>query len=153
MESKSYKGKKKEVVEQNWQALGRKPPEAHELEEAILGALMLEKDAYSIVSDILKPQSFYEPAHQMIYQAIQNLAISQRPVDMLTVQEQLKKEDNLEKIGGMVYIAQLTNKVASSAHLEYHARIVAQKYLARELIHFTAQVQGKAFDEIGRAHV
>ncbi|HKL92698.1 MAG TPA: replicative DNA helicase [Bacteroidales bacterium] len=147
MESKSYKGKKKEVVEQNWQALGRKPPEAHELEEAILGALMLEKDAYSIVSDILKPQSFYEPAHQMIYQAIQNLAISQRPVDMLTVQEQLKKEDNLEKIGGMVYIAQLTNKVASSAHLEYHARIVAQKYLARELIHFTAQVQGKAFDE------
>ena len=127
--------------------IGRRPPEARELEEAILGALMLEKDAYSIISDILKPQSFYEYSHQLIFTAIQNLAITQKPVDMLTVQEQLKKQGNLEEAGGAYYIAQLTGKVASSAHLEFHARIVAQKYMARELIHFTSQVQGKAFDE------
>lgn len=127
--------------------IGRRPPEARELEEAILGALMLEKDAYSIISDILKPQSFYEYSHQLIFTAIQNLAITQKPVDMLTVQEQLKKQGNLEEAGGAYYIAQLTGKVASSAHLEFHARIVAQKYMARELIHFTSQIQGKAFDE------
>ena len=127
--------------------VGRRPPEARELEEAVLGALMLEKDAYSIVSDILKPQSFYEHAHELIFSAIQNLAILQRPVDMLTVQEQLKKQGNLEESGGAYYLAQLTGKVVSTAHLEFHARIVAQKYLARELIRFTSEIQGKAFDE------
>lgn len=127
--------------------IGRRPPEASELEEAILGALMLEKDAYSIVSDILKPQSFYVNAHQLIFTAIQNLALAQKPVDMLTVQEQLKKEGNLEAAGGAYYIAQLTGKVASTANLEFHARIVAQKYMTRELIRYTSEIQGKAFDE------
>ena len=126
---------------------GKRPPEARELEEAVLGALMLEKDAYSIVSDILKPQSFYEHAHEVIFTAIQNLAILQRPVDMLTVQEQLKKEGTLDEAGGAYYLAQLTGKVVSTAHLEFHARIVAQKFLARELIRFTSEISGKAFDE------
>ncbi|MDP4277385.1 MAG: replicative DNA helicase [Bacteroidota bacterium] len=127
--------------------IGRRPPEARELEEAILGALMLEKDAYSVVSDILKPASFYVHAHELIYTAIQNLSITQKPVDMLTVQEQLRKQGDLEDAGGAYYLAELTGKVASTAHLEYHARIVQQKYLARELISYTSQVQGKAFDE------
>jgi replicative DNA helicase len=126
---------------------GKRPPEARELEEAVLGALMLEKDAYSIVSDILKPQSFYEHAHELIFMAIQNLAILQKPVDMLTVQEQLKKEGNLDEAGGAYYLAQLTGKVVSTAHLEFHARIVAQKFLARELIRYTSEVSGKAYDE------
>ena len=127
--------------------IGRRPPEARELEEAILGALMLEKDAYSVVSDILKPASFYVHAHELIYTAIQNLSITQKPVDMLTVQEQLRKQGDLEDAGGAYYLAELTGKVASTAHLEYHARIVQQKYLARELISYTSQIQGKAFDE------
>ncbi len=127
--------------------VGKTPPQALELEEAVLGALMLEKDAYSIVSDILKPQSFYEHAHELIFAAIQNLSLLQRPVDMLTVQEQLKKEGHLEEVGGAYYLAQLTGKVVSTAHLEYHSRIVAQKYLARELIRYTSDVSGKAFDE------
>ena len=127
--------------------VGKRPPQASELEEAVLGALMLEKDAYSIVSDILKPQSFYEHSHELIFTAIQNLALLQRPVDMLTVQEQLKKEGNLEEVGGVYYLAQLTGKVVSTAHLEYHARIVAQKFLARELIRFTSEIAGSAFDE------
>lgn len=126
---------------------GRLQPQARELEEAVLGALMLEKDAYSIVSEILKPECFYEKSHELIYAAIVDLAMNQRPVDMLTVTEQLKKRGDLDVVGGAFYIAQLTSKIASSAHIEYHARIIAQKYLARELISFTSLIQGSAFDE------
>ncbi|MDD6837306.1 MAG: replicative DNA helicase [bacterium] len=126
---------------------GRIQPQARELEVAVLGALMLEKDAYSIVSEILKPECFYEKAHEKIFSAIVDLAVSQRPVDMLTVTEQLRRRGELEDVGGPVYIAQLTSQVASSAHIEYHARIIAQKYLARELISFAAQVENSAFDE------
>lgn len=127
--------------------IGRIQPQARELEEAVLGALMLEKDAYSQVSDILKPDSFYDSIHQIIYRAIVTLASKQAPVDMLTVVEELKKSGEIEAVGGPVYIAQLTEKVASAAHIEFHARIIAQKYLARELIGFSSDVTNKAFDE------
>lgn len=127
--------------------LGRLQPQARELEEAVLGALMLEKDAYSLVSDILKPDSFYDSVHQTIYRAIVGLALRQAPVDILTVVEELKKEGELEAVGGPVYVALLTEKVASAAHIEFHARIIAQKYLARELISFSSQITNKAFDE------
>jgi len=127
--------------------IGKVQPQARELEEAVLGALMLEKDAYSLVSDILKPDSFYDFVHQTIYRAIVDLALRQAPVDMLTVVEQLKKEGELEAVGGPVYVAQLTEKVASAAHIEFHARIIAQKYLARELISFSSLVTNKAFDD------
>lgn len=127
--------------------IGKIQPQARELEEAVLGALMLEKDAYSLVSDILKPESFYDSIHQTIYRAIVDLAIRQAPIDMLTVVEQLKKDGELEAVGGPVYVAQLTEKVASAAHIEFHARIIAQKYLARELISFSSLVTSKAFDD------
>ena len=127
--------------------LGRVQPQARELEEAVLGALMLEKDAYSLVSEILKPESFYDPIHQIIYRAIVNLVVKQAPIDMLTVVEELKKTGELDSVGGPVYIAQLTEKVASAAHIEFHARIIAQKYLSRELITFSSEVTNKAFDE------
>ena len=126
---------------------GHLQPQAPELEQAVLGALMIEKDAYSLVSEILKPESFYEHRHQLLYKAIQTLAIQQKPVDILTVAEQLRSTAELEEVGGPVYITQLAGKVNSSAHIEYHARIIAQKYLARELITFTSEVQTKAFDE------
>ena len=126
---------------------GRIQPQAPELEEAVLGALMIEKDAYSLVSEILRPGSFYEHRHQLIYAAITDLAVNQKPVDILTVKEQLSKRGELEEVGGPFYITQLSSKVASSAHIEYHARIIAQKYLARELITFTSNIQSKAFDE------
>ena len=127
--------------------MGRMQPQAREFEEAVLGALMLEKDAYSIVSEILKPECFYEKSHELIYAAIVDLAVQQLPIDMMTVTEQLRKRGDLEQVGGAYYISQLTGKVASSAHIEYHARIIAQKYLARELISFSSQIQNKAFDE------
>ncbi len=122
-------------------------PQAPELEKVVLGALMVESDAYSLVSEILRPESFYERRHQLIYQAIRTLSVQQQPVDILTVTEQLKKNGDLEEVGGPFYITQLSGMVASSAHIEFHARIIAQKFLARELITFTSNIQTKAFDE------
>ena len=127
--------------------VGKLPPQARELEEAVLGALMLEKDSYSIVGEILKPESFYDPTHQLIYGAVQGLSMQQKPVDVLTVVEELKRRGELEAAGGPVYIAELSEKVASAAHIEYHARIIAQKYLARELISFSSEISQNAFDE------
>ena len=126
---------------------GRLAPRDVEVEEAVLGALMLEKDAYTIVCDLLKPESFYDPRHQAIYFAVQQLGASQQPIDMLTVTERLRANGELDNVGGPVYIANLTSRVASGAHVEFHARIVAQKYLARELINFSATIEGKAYDE------
>ena len=106
---------------------GRIPPRDNDLEEAVLGALMLEKDAYTVVCDILKPESFYDPANQKIYAAIQTLGAAQQSIDMLTVTERLRLNGDLEGAGGALRISELTSKVASGAHVEFHARIVAQK--------------------------
>ena len=88
---------------------GRIQPQAPELEEAVLGALMIEKDAYSLVSEILRPESFYEHRHQLIYAAITDLALNQKPVDILTVKEQLTKRGELDEVGGPFYLAQLSS--------------------------------------------
>ncbi|MCD8317567.1 MAG: replicative DNA helicase [Paraprevotella sp.] len=127
-------------------AYGHVQPQAIEFEEAVLGALMIEQDAYSLVSEILRPESFYDHRHQLIYEAIRTLNLQQKPVDILTVTQHLESTGELEEVGGPFYITQLSGKVASSAHIEYHARIIAQKFLARELITFTSMVQTKAFD-------
>ena len=126
---------------------GRQLPQDKDLEEAVLGALMLEKDAYTVVCDILKAESFYEPANKKIYEAIQSLGASQQPIDMLTVTEQLRLNGTLDEVGGPMFVSELTSRVASGAHVDYHARIVAQKYLARELIAFASDIERKAFDE------
>ena len=126
---------------------GRVLPQDKELEDAVLGALMLEKDAYSNVCDMLKPDCFYTPVNRKIFEAIQMLGASNQPIDMLTVTEQLRHNGELDNVGGPVFVSELTSRVASGAHVEYHARIVAQKYLARELITFAAEIEKKAFDE------
>ena len=126
---------------------GKMPPQAVDLEEAILGSLMLEKDAFITVSDFLKPECFYKEAHQKIYRGIQNLSLNNEPVDILTVSEEMKRLGELEEIGGYYYRAQLTSKVASAAHIEFHARIVVQKYIQRELIRVCTDIQNKAYDE------
>lgn len=125
---------------------GHLQPQALELEQAVLGALMIERDAYSMVCQILKPESFYDRRHQLIYSAICRLSLDRKPVDILTVVEQLKRDDALDEVGGPLYITELSSRVASSAHVEYHAHIIAQKYIARELITYTSQIQTKAFD-------
>lgn len=127
--------------------IGRIPPRDIELEEAVLGALMLERDAYMLVSDILKPETFYDPANRKIYAAIQTLGLAQKPIDMLTVTDQLRADGELEAVGGPVFISELTSRVASGANVEFHARIIAQKFLARELISFASHFESQAFDE------
>ncbi len=127
-------------------AIGRMPPHDKEIEEAVLGALMLEKDAYATVCDILQPQSFYEPVNQKIFEAIQTLGVQQQPIDMLTVTEQLRANSTIDEVGGPAFIAELTSRVASAANIEFHARIIAQQYLARELISFGTEVSSKAYD-------
>lgn len=129
------------------QELGKLPPQAVDIEQAILGALMLEKDAILSVIDILKPSSFYKDAHKKIYQAILNLSINDKAIDILTVTEALRNTGEIDEIGGPFYITQLTNRVASAAHIEYHARIVAQKFIQRELIRISSEIQKRAFDE------
>ena len=126
---------------------GKIQPQAIDFEKVVLGALMLERDAYATISGILRQECFYDKKHELIFEAITDLAVSGRPVDMLTVTEQLKKNGNLKAVGDMAYISELTNNVAGTAHLEYHAKIIAQKFLSRELIRFAGLIQGKAFDD------
>ncbi len=126
---------------------GKMPPQAVDLEEAVLGAIMLEKDAIIAVMDILTPESFYKDAHQKIFKAVLDLSQELQPIDILTVTEELRKREELEEVGGPFYITQLTSKVASAAHIEYHARIIAQKYIQRELIRVSSDIQTKSFDE------
>ena len=126
---------------------GHLQPQALELERVVLGALMIDKDAFSLVSESLRPDTFYEPKHQKIYRAIQSLSMNERPVDIMTVAEELKREGTLEDVGGQGYILELSSQVASSAHIEYHAQILSQKFLARQLISFASVIETKAFDE------
>ena len=126
---------------------GKLQPQAIELEEAVIGAMMLEKEALSQIIDILKPESFYKASHQTIYRAIVELFKNSEPVDILTVTSQLKKTNELEIAGGAYAISQLTNRVASSANIEYHARIVAQKFLQRELIRISTDTIHKSYEE------
>ena len=126
---------------------GHLQPQALEVEKAVLGALMIDKDAYAVVCETLRPESFYEPRNQMVYQAIMELSMAERPVDILTVTEQLAKDGTLEEVGGPGYVAELSSRVASSANIEFHANIVAQKSLARQLIQFASMIETKAFDE------
>ena len=137
-----YKKNKQEVTDN----FGHLQPQAVELEQAVLGALMIEKDAYYQVSEILRPESFYDNRHKIIYEAIRRLNLEEKPVDILTVTEQLRSTNQLEEVGGPFYITQLSGMVASSAHIEYHARIIAQKATARALISYTSGIQTKAFD-------
>ena len=127
--------------------LGKLPPQAIDLEEAVLGALMLEKNALSEVIDILKPESFYKEAHQKIFEAIFSLFQKTSPIDILTVTAELRKMGALEIVGGAYYITQLTDRVVSAANIEYHARIISQKYIQRELIQVSTEIINASYDE------
>lgn len=129
------------------EGLGKVPPQAIEVEEAVLGALMIEKDALTAVIDILKPNSFYKEANQKIYNAILTLFSKSEPVDLITITNELRTSGELELVGGAIYITQLTQKVNSSANIEYHARIVAQQAIKRELISISSKIQTEAFED------
>ena len=122
-------------------------PHASEVEMAVLGALMIDKDAFMEVGDSLAPESFYEPRNQMVYDAIRSLSVEDSPIDVLTVIDKLGKMGKLEEVGGPGYIAELSSKVATSANVEYHANIVAEKYLARQMIQYVNVIGKKVYDE------
>lgn len=128
-------------------SVGLVPPQSIELEEAVLGALMLEKDAVIEVQGVITPEAFYKEAHQIIYKAILDLSMELKPIDLYTVTEKLKQNRKLSAVGGAAYLAQLTQKVGSAAHVEYHSKIIAQKFVQRELIRAATEIQKKAYDE------
>ena len=127
--------------------LGKLPPQVLDLEKGVLGALMLEKDALTTVIDILKPESFYTDQHKEIYHAIQELFKNSEPIDMLTVTTQLRKDGKLEFVGGAYYVAELTKGVNSSANIEFHARIVSEMAIKRELIRISSEIQKDAYED------
>ncbi len=129
------------------EALGKLPPQAVDIEEAVLGALMLERDALSNVIDILKAESFYKESHSLIYEAIVQLFNNSEPVDIKTVVHQLRKNGNLEVVGGAYYIAELTTRVNSAANIEYHARIISEQSIKRELIRISSEIQRDAYED------
>lgn len=126
---------------------GKLQPQAVDLEEAVLGAMMLEKEAVNTVIDILQPKSFYKENHQKIFEIIKELFGKSEPIDILTITNALKQKGELEIVGGAYYITQLTNRVASAANVEFHARIIAQKYIQRELIRISTDIITDAYDE------
>lgn len=143
--SKKQKSVKRAIPSSITSFDGLVPPQAIDMEKAVLGALMLEKDSFFEVAQLLSPQSFYVKAHELIFEAIQTLAAGQKPIDILTVTEELHRAGNLELVGGAVYVAGLTQNVAGAANLPYHAHIVADKATGRELISFASQVITDAY--------
>ncbi|WP_203296673.1 replicative DNA helicase [Luteirhabdus pelagi] len=140
----SYKTRASQVI-----ALekGKLPPQATDLEEVVLGAMMIDKKGVDDVIDILHAEVFYNEKHQFIFDAIHTLFENSEPVDLLTVSSQLKKEGKLEAAGGEFFLVQLTQKVASSAHIEFHARIILQKYIQRSLIKISNEIIEESYDE------
>src|SRR5687768_7634568 len=126
---------------------GKVPPQAKDLEEAVLGAIMLEKSAFDTVVEILKPDCFYVEANQRIYRAMQGLQQKNSPIDLLTVVEELKFREELDLVGGPYYVTKLTNSVVSSANIEAHSRIILQKFIQRELIRISGEIIGDAYED------
>ncbi len=126
---------------------GKVPPQAKDLEEAVLGAIMLEKSAFDTVVEILKPECFYVDANQRIYRAMQSLAQKSQPIDILTVVEELKFKEELEMVGGPYYVTRLTNTVVSTANIEAHSRIVLQKFIQRELIRISGEIISDSYED------
>ena len=135
------------VIKVGANEMGKLPPQALELEESVLGALMIEKDAFGQVADLLRPESFYSDHNRLIFEAIRALSVKEAPIDVLSVAEQMRAMGTLEQVGGVVYLSELTQRVASAAHLRYHAQIVAQKATARDLITIACQIEEKGYDE------
>ena len=126
---------------------GKLQPQAIELEQAVLGALLIDNESLSDAIDSLQAEYFYVPKHQKIFEAIVNLFNNTKPVDILTVSEELKRLENFDNIGGLAYISELTNNVASSSNTEFHARIIAEKFIKRSLINISRRISTDAFDD------
>src|SRR5215213_5000056 len=145
--NRDKKNRRKTPLDLSTMIYGKVPPQAKDLEEAVLGAIMLEKKAFDAVIEILKPECFYVDAHQRIYRAMQGLAQKNKPIDILTVAEELKTREELDMVGGPYYVTKLTNAVTSSAHIEAHSRIILQKFIQRELIRISGEIISDAYED------
>ncbi len=145
--NKDRKTRRKPSLDLGSMVYGKVPPQSKDLEEAVLGAIMLEKSAFDTVIEILKPECFYVEAHQRIFRAMTSLAQKSLPIDLLTVVEELKAKEELEIIGGPYYVSRLTNAVVSSANIESHSRIILQKFIQRELIRISGEIIGDAYED------
>jgi len=145
--NRDRRNRRKTTTDFNGLAYGKVPPQSRELEEAVLGAIMLERAAFDIVINILKPECFYVESHQIIFRAIVRLNAESKPIDLLTVVEELKAMEALEQVGGPYYISKLTNAVVSAANIEAHARIVQEKFIQRELIRISSEIITDAYDD------
>jgi replicative DNA helicase len=145
--NKDRKQKRRSSIDLGTMVYGKVPPQAKDLEEAVLGAIMLEKNAFDSVVEILKPECFYVDAHTRIFHAMQSLANKSQPIDILTVAEELRTREELEMVGGPYYVTKLTNSVVSSANIEAHARIILQKFIQRELIRISGEIIGDAYED------
>lgn len=153
MENKTVTAKRTEnrlsynTIENALGNTGKIVPQAVDIEEAVLGAMLIDANAVSVVIDSLTSNMFYREANQMVYKAIFDLFTKSEPIDLLTVTNKLRKEKQLEFVGGASYLASLTNRVASSANIEYHARIVMEKFVLRELISVCSNITRDAYDD------
>jgi len=145
--NKDRKNRRKSTIDLSTMMYGKVPPQAKELEEAVLGAIMLEKSAFDTVVEILRAECFYVDAHQKIFKCFQTLAQKSMPIDILTVVEELRTKEELEMVGGPYYVTKLTNMVVSTANIEAHARIVLQKFIQRELIRISGEIIGDAYED------
>jgi replicative DNA helicase len=145
--NKDRKQRRKTQIDISTMVYGKVPPQAKDLEEAVLGAIMLEKSAFDTIVEILRPECFYVEAHQRIFRAMQSLANKSQPIDILTVAEELRFKEELEMVGGAYYVTRLTNAVVSSAHIEAHSRIILQKFIQRELIRISGEIIGDAYED------
>ena len=139
--------RRKPSIDMSTMVYGKVPPQAKELEEAVLGAIMLEKSAFDTVTEIVKPECFYVEANQLIFKAMQGLQQKSMPIDILTVVEELKMREQLDAVGGPYYVTKLTNSVVSTANIDAHARIVLQKFIQRELIRISGEIIGDAYED------
>ena len=126
---------------------GKLPPQALDLEGAVLGAMMIDKKGVDDVIDILQADAFYKDSHKYIFEAIVQLFNDTQPIDLLTVSAQLRKTAKLDLAGGDFYLIQLTQKIASSAHIEFHSRIILQKFIQRSLIRISTEIIEASYDE------
>ncbi len=126
---------------------GYVPPQAVDLEEAVLGAIMVEPNSIFSVIEILSPDSFYKESHRIIYQAALDLSAKHEPVDLYTLSDMLRRKKQLTEVGGVVYLTSLTQKVGSAAHIEFHAQLIAQKHIQRELIRASVDIQKNSFND------
>ncbi|HWJ92620.1 MAG TPA: replicative DNA helicase [Flavisolibacter sp.] len=145
--NRDKKNRRKTAPDLSTMIYGKVPPQAKDLEEAVLGAIMLEKGAFDAVVEILKPEAFYVDSHQRIYRAMQSLANKSQPIDILTVVEELRMREELDLVGGPYYVTKLTNAVVSSANIEAHSRIILQKFIQRELIRISGEIISDAYED------